>query len=70
MEVLLVTIRQNNIEGVYKHLGLLVDVQRNFVEEIKLKIKKSNKGVSAINKLHLQREDLTFYESFLRTHLH
>ena len=43
-----------NRESVSNYLGLLLDVKFNFAEHINAKIKKSNKVVSAIRKLHLR----------------
>ena len=42
-----------NRENVLKHLGLLLDVRLNFVEHINAQMKKANKGINIIRKLHL-----------------
>ena len=42
-----------NRENVLKHLGLLLDVRLNFVEYINAQMKKANKGINIIRKLHL-----------------
>ena len=61
-----------NRENVLKHLGLLFDVRLDFVEHINAQIKKVNKGIIVIRKLHLSLPRvslLAIYKSFVRPHL-
>ena len=58
--------------NVLKRLGLLLVVRFHFVENINAKIKKVNKGISVIKKLHLSLPRaflLTIYKSFVQPHL-
>ena len=56
----------------HKHLGMYLDRKVNFLQQIKEKISKANRGIGVIWKLRhiLQRHSLiTIYKSFVRPHL-
>ena len=60
-----------NKGNVLKHLGFLLDARLNFVEHKNAQIKKANKSISVIRKLHLSLPRvslLTNYEAFVRPH--
>ena len=55
-----------------KHLGMYLDEKLNFLQHIKEKISKANRGIGVIRKLRhiLPRHSLiTIYKSFVRPHL-
>ena len=56
----------------HKHLGMYLDEKLNFLQHIKEKTSKANRGIGVIRKLRhiLPRHSLiTIYKSFVRTHL-
>ena len=56
----------------HKHLGMYLDKKLNFLQHIKEKISKANRGIGVIQKLRhiLPRHSLiTIYKSFVRPHL-